>query len=172
MLFNAQALISRSWWSLNNGHLIHLSKITVYHHPKLITGHITCTWQLPLYQMSQLSCHSIACHSIASHTSIRALSDGLSALIEVCFLSHTFVKQENSYLQACQQPFPQPSLVVNTVHISSLATSSIHLSIVPSSVHLSIQSARRAIYFVCLWRKWMLAITLLSADPEIAIRWP
>lgn len=136
----------------------------------------SCVWQTvaPLPDVTiKLSFNSL---EIAPRRDTHALSGGLSALIEVCFLSHTFVKQENSYLQACQQRFPQPSYVVNTVHINSLATSSVHLSVVPSSVHLSdwpaSQPASRPIYFVCFWRKWMWAITLLSAETEIAISWP
>lgn len=104
----------------------------------------SCIWKTvaPLPDITiKLSFNSL---KIAPRTSTRTLPGGLSALIEVCFLSHTFVKQENTYLQACQQRFPQPSCVVNTVHINSLATSSIHLSIVPSSVHLSDRTASQS----------------------------
>lgn len=155
---------------------LHISQLIWSNYPSVTTQDLlldsSCVWQTVAHLPDvtiKLSFNSV---EIAPWRSTHALSGGLSALIEVCFLSHTFVKQENSYLQGCQQRFPQPSCVVNTVHINSLATSSIHLSVVPSWVHPFGWPGSRPIYFVCFWRKWMWAITLLSAETEIAILWP
>lgn len=100
--------------------------------------HSSCVWQTaahPLDVTIKLSFNSL---DRAPRTTTCVPPGRLSAPIEMCFLSHTFVKQENTYLQACQQQFPQPFGVVNTVRINNLTTSSVH----PSILGPSIQPAR------------------------------
>lgn len=104
----------------------------------------SCIWQkvAPLPDITiKLSFNSL---KIAPRTSTRTLSGGLSALIEVFSFPHFCQAGKHLFTGMPTTIFPQPSCVVNTVHINSLATSSIHLSIVSSSVHLSNRPASQS----------------------------